>query len=187
MSSQSNNNSVCHKTSNNKHFSCPPRMDDGRHFTDYRPNCHTNNLLRSNNQVHNSFQYRMYLTHNADKLMDLNRSYACQKNCCGPCQKPYDVGTMLPEETVVTCNERECKVSSRNPNGLGQGRVYSNQPLHCPNLPKSLPVNQGINGCAPPADNFNYYPVNPKETQKNRLTVPGGGEPLSGGDPKYYQ
>ena len=41
----------CHKTSDNKHFDCPPRMDDGRHFTDYRSNCHINNLVRSNNAM----------------------------------------------------------------------------------------------------------------------------------------
>ena len=41
----------CYKTSNNKYFKCPPRMDDGRHFTDYRPNCHVNNLVRANNKI----------------------------------------------------------------------------------------------------------------------------------------
>ena len=56
----------CHKTSNNKYFNCPPRMDDGRHFTDYRPSCHVNNLVRSNNAVLNSHEYRMFLTHNAN-------------------------------------------------------------------------------------------------------------------------
>ena len=33
----------CYKASNNKYFNCPPRMDDGRHFTDYRSSCDTNN------------------------------------------------------------------------------------------------------------------------------------------------
>ena len=37
--------SSCYKTSNNKYFNLPPRMDDARHFTDYRPNCVMNNLL----------------------------------------------------------------------------------------------------------------------------------------------
>ncbi len=70
----------CYKASNNKYFNCPPRMDDGRHFTDYRPNCHVNNLVRSNNATLNSHEYRMFLTHNAGKLMDLNRTYTTQKN-----------------------------------------------------------------------------------------------------------
>ena len=33
-----NSKNNCHKTTNNKYFQCPPRMSDGRHFTDYRSN-----------------------------------------------------------------------------------------------------------------------------------------------------
>ena len=44
-------------------------MADGRHFTDYRPNCHANNLVRANNAVLNSHEYRMFLTHNANKII----------------------------------------------------------------------------------------------------------------------
>ena len=59
-------------------------MDDGRHFTDYRPNCHINNLVRANNAILNSHQCRMFLQHNGNKLMDLNRTYACQKIAADP-------------------------------------------------------------------------------------------------------
>ena len=83
MSSQS-----CNYVSNNKYFKSPPRMDDARHFTDYRPNCHVNNLVASNNGILNSFEYRMFLTHNANNLMELNRSYAVQKNGNGECKQP---------------------------------------------------------------------------------------------------
>ena len=49
---------------------CPVyNMDDGRHFTDYRPICHLNNLITVNNNLKNSFEYRMHLTKNAEKLM----------------------------------------------------------------------------------------------------------------------
>ena len=76
-------------------------MADGRHFTDYRPNCYLNNSMRADNQTFNSFQYRMFLTQNAERLMEMNRNNSCDKNCCGPCQKPYDQGTMLPEQSRV--------------------------------------------------------------------------------------
>ena len=76
---------LCGKVSNNKHFDCPARMDDGRHFTDYRPACHLNNMIRVNNDVVNSYDYRMFLTNNATKLMDLNRQYSCEKNCSKNC------------------------------------------------------------------------------------------------------
>ena len=99
----------CHKTSDNKHFDCPPRMDDGRHFTDYRSNCHINNLVRSNNAISNSHQYRMFLTHNGERLMNLNRAYATQKNNCGDCDE-----TMLPEQTSTSCDGKFMQYSNEN-------------------------------------------------------------------------
>ena len=47
--------SACYKTSDNKFFDCPPRMADGRHFTDYRPECYVNDLIRADNNVNNNF------------------------------------------------------------------------------------------------------------------------------------
>ena len=64
-------------SNNNKSYaSCPARMDDGRHFTDYRPNCFVNNLIQSQNSITDSYKYRMFLQENASKLMELNRLYA---------------------------------------------------------------------------------------------------------------
>jgi hypothetical protein len=94
----------CTKTSNNKHFNCPPRMDDGRHFTDYRPHCHMENLIQHDNGMHNSFQTRLFLTQNATKLIELNRKEACSKNCCGPCQSPYQISTTMPEASALAAN-----------------------------------------------------------------------------------
>ncbi len=159
-------------------------MDDGRHFTDYRPNCYVNNTLRSNNKTYNSFQYRMYLTHNAEKLMEMNRANSCQKNCCGPCQKPYEQGTMLPEESTVTCNSTDCQVSKNDPKGLGQGRNYGNSG-NCANWPEELPTGTSSNCCTPSDDNFRYHPVDPKMSSQGRYASPSGGEALTGGDNSY--
>ena len=115
---------LCYKASNNKHPNCPPRMDDGRHFTDYRPRCQLNNLIQMNNNINNSFQYRMYLTRNAEALMDSNRAYISKKNSCGPCMEPYNQGTMLPESTKVSCNNNSCNAEVVDTKGLGQGRNY---------------------------------------------------------------
>ena len=185
----------CYKTSNNKYFNCPPRMADGRHFTDYRPNCYVNNLLRANNKLYNSFEYRTFLTNNANNLMNLNRAYACQKNCCGPCKKPYEQGTMLPEQSEVTCNSNVCDVSVTNINGLGQGRNYGNGGnkndkgcKHCEGWPNSLPVDQPYNCCSDSKELFNYYDDVDTKAQGdlNRYTIPSGGVVMSGGDPKAY-
>jgi len=70
---------------NPKYNNCPPRMDDGRHFTDYRPNCLVNNLVQTQNEIKDSYHYRMFLTENADKLMELNRLYSVKRNYCSTC------------------------------------------------------------------------------------------------------
>ena len=93
--------SNCTKTSNNKYTGCPPRMDDGRHFTDYRPHCHMASTIQADNGIHNSFQSRLFLTQNATKLIELNRKEACSKNCCGPCQAPYQLSTTMPEASAM--------------------------------------------------------------------------------------
>ena len=56
--------------SNNKYPDCPPRMSDGRHFTDYRPSTDTNNLIKMDNDIVNNYTYRNFLTNNADKIME---------------------------------------------------------------------------------------------------------------------
>ena len=179
--------SECYKTSNNKHFNCPPRMDDGRHFTDYRPNCAVNNLIRANNQAVNSFTYKKFLTDNAEKIMQMNRAYACQKNCCGPCSKK---STQLPHETEVVCNKRTCSTRVVNPNGVGQGRSYG-QPeseSKCEGFMNGLPYKQPYNCCASDKNLFNYYDDVSSKAQGafTRHTVPSGGDVFQGGDPKAY-
>ena len=178
--------SSCYKTSNNKYSNCPPRMDDARHFTDYRPNCHVNNLVRANNAILNSHQYRMFLQHNGNKLMDLNRTYACQKNCCGPCTAP---STMLPEQSVQQCNNRSCNTDFVNQAGLGLGRKYDTNSQECGAWPKNMPVNQPSNCCANTNSLFNYYNQIDSKAQGEmvtRNTVPSGGNAMGGGDPAAY-
>lgn len=174
--------SYCYKTSDNKHFGCPPRMADGRHFTDYRPNCYVNNLIKADNGTQNSFQYRQFLTHNAAQLMDINRHHACQKNCCTQCEDPFHQGTMLPEMNKFVCDKSTCKLIGNDPNGLGTGRVY--QPVQeCANLPSAWPVDGKNNVCITPKDAANYYPLDESVYKTSqRVAVPGGGVQVQGGD-----
>ena len=182
--------SNCYKVSDNKHFGCPPRMDDGRHFTDYRPNCLVDNLLYNSNSIKSSYEFRQFLTNNSNKLMELNRMYSCQSNCAGPCDEPYSNGSMMPEQNVVTCTAQSCSKSVNDKNGLGDGRAYSSENCKdCGSWPKQLPVNQPHNCCADNNNLFNYYDDMDNTIQGKtfaRTTVPGGGDPMSGGDPKAY-
>ena len=70
---------------NPKYQGCPARMSDGRHFTDYRPNCHLNGLIQSQNNIKNSYHYRNFLQDNGSKLMDMNKNHAINKNYCDSC------------------------------------------------------------------------------------------------------
>lgn len=179
--------SHCNKATNNKYFNCPPRMNDGRHFTDYRPNCHLNNITSVSNSNLNSFEYRRYLTDNAVNLMEDNRLYNSEKNSCGPCMNPYNQGTMLDENTIKTCNKKNCTTSVVNKNGIGQGRYYNNN-QHCNDWGK-VPHNTKVSCCAESNDLFNYYNHIDTKAQGEllpRVTMPTGGDALRGGDPEPY-
>ena len=174
----------CYRTSNNKFFHAPPRMSDGRHFTDYRPSCDVNNSINSANNIKSSYDYRMFLTRNAEKLMEVNNKHNYAKNGSFKCKEPYEVGTMLQEHTLVNCNDKNCSTSVLNEDGLGQGRKYSNEPCGLLDPFKSPEFSLDDNKCLSTEDNFNYYPL--EKLEPNRNAMPGGGEILKGGDPSVY-
>ena len=177
----------CFKTSDNKHFQCPPRMADGRHFTDYRPSNFINDLIRADNNISNSLNYRVFLQENADSLMDRQREIACKLNCCGPCpiassKEGFENGTMLPEQYKFVTDGRVGKMVMNDVNGLGTGRnyyTYENQENDCSKLPSAWPAPQNPNQCTSPLDNFNYLgDMDPIPTGM-RQSVPGGGQVLN--------
>jgi hypothetical protein len=106
---------LCYKTSDNKYHSSPPRMNDGRHFTDYRSNNLINNLLIKNNKVHNNYHYKSFLIKNSEKLRELNWNYACQKNCHKECPDIIDI----PHQSEFICNHTVCHRRHLNNNGIG--------------------------------------------------------------------
>lgn len=61
-------------------------MDDGRHFTDYRPRCYAESIFRYENNIMCSHDYRSFLTHNGVRLMKENSLKSWKKNGCGPCK-----------------------------------------------------------------------------------------------------
>ena len=131
----------------------------------------------------NSFQYRLFLTRNAGELMDINRDYACKKNCCGPCQEPYHSINTLPEVNKVKCDSHNCEIVAYDPSGLGQGRIFGDEEK-CENIGQ---VNLSANGCAKPEDNLRHLgSQNNLGNRVQRNAVQGGGAMLSGGDNRVY-
>lgn len=147
-------------------------MDDGRHFTDYRPNCYVNNLVQESHDIHNSHQMRMYLTHNAIGLMQNNRKKACARNCCGPCQPPYQSGTMMPEAAAdVTGTPLPCgnKYSQQ-----ALVKAHSTAPLACAAWNAGDAREVDYNCCSPVANLANTYPAALDQVTVHRKSVRGG-------------
>lgn len=89
-----------------KNNDCPARMADGRHFTDYRPNCYLNNLIRIQNNIFSNFHYREFMSQNGEKLIQMNRVNAVEKNGCKSCSTngtPYEY-LVRDSETVPAPN-----------------------------------------------------------------------------------
>lgn len=171
----------CERSSDNRVFNCPPRMADGRHFTDYRPRCMSNFIM--NNDSMNSYEYRQYLIHNADNIMKNNSIASYKDNMCGPCVDPYDQGTMLPEQYLQSCNKNTCKFVLNDQNGLGLGRqnmvseesraIKSEFLKNKEN--EQLYFKQNVNCCSTPSDDLNSLPFNGfEEGTFMRTAVPSG-------------
>jgi hypothetical protein len=152
-------------------------MADGRHFTDYRPNCYVNNTIQENNGLYNSFQTRMFLTHNATQMMELNRKMACDKNCCGPCQEPYQSGTMMHEASAeVVGAEVPCGQKRSVPTPV---RTHSNSPLACDAWSVGDNREMSSNCCSPLLNLANRYPHAEDDVFVARKAVQGGGVPFA--------
>jgi hypothetical protein len=101
---------------------CPPRMSDGRLFTDYRPRCVVN--LEHAKPMMGSQEYRIFLIGNGKSLIDSRRSEAASRAACVPCKSPYEQGTMAPEVDRVVCNKTSCaRVAVKSDPSSGQSPI----------------------------------------------------------------
>jgi hypothetical protein len=109
---------TCNKTSNNKYFDCPARMDDGRIFTDYRPSTTVDDMIRYSNNVMSSYEYRQFLINNANNIMSVNNNYTKEKVGCASCNY-QDV----PFQTICNVNDKYSKCKMVDQNGVGVKNV----------------------------------------------------------------
>ena len=70
---------TCYSGSNNIHFNFPPIMADGRNFASWQPDAVVNNRIREQEHITSNWQYRQFLTHNADQIIKYNNMEACQE------------------------------------------------------------------------------------------------------------
>jgi hypothetical protein len=105
-------------------------MGGGIYMTDYRPRCTVNaelyNMVKSAGMVQSSYDSRMFLQHNAEKVMQNEFDRAVNTLApCAPClRSPNDPGTMAPDRYVVRCDAVSCSREEVNPFGIGDGRNY---------------------------------------------------------------
>lgn len=110
----------CESGCDNRYYNCPPRMSDGRHFTDYRPRCAV--TFEAQPHAMTSFDSRQFFIHNGESMINKNKDDAIFKNACAPC---VEESTMLPEVHVQVCNDRVCNFRPNDADGVGVGRGYA--------------------------------------------------------------
>ena len=75
---------TCYAGSNNIHFDFPPIMTDGRNYAKWQPGAVINEQIRQENNIKSNWQYRQYLTKNADAVIKANQLEACDECCYCP-------------------------------------------------------------------------------------------------------
>jgi hypothetical protein len=193
MSSASRNCGPCVRESDNKNFDCPPRMADGRLFTDYRSRCDAN--LQWQQPMSSTYDYRQYLINNGESVMGQMREEAFSKAYRGPCVQPFDQGTVVPEKDAFVCDKLACQKVAGAKDGLGTGRDYGMVPSQqaavsaflAEQAKQQARLADGANCCAC-AGATGYYPLPGLNTtgdqqREARWAVPSGGRPAANGDP----
>jgi len=88
---------TCYAGSNNIHFDSPPIMADGRNYASWQPGAVLNKEIREKEGIKTNWQYRRYLTSNADEIIKFNQMEACNQ-CCS-CPARYDNGQQSSNNT----------------------------------------------------------------------------------------
>lgn len=104
----------------NLYQSCPPRMEYGGVWTDYRPRCVANadiSVLKMNSE-----EYRQSLIENGAAMIQQNRAMTEFKfGCSTPLNQPTIPGFAVTQE----CSSNVCIIKDTNTGGLGLGNVQS--------------------------------------------------------------
>lgn len=72
---------TCYSGSNNIHYDFPPIMADGRNYANWLPGGSLNEKVRKDAGIASNWQYRRYLSENADTIIRQNQMVACED--CG--------------------------------------------------------------------------------------------------------
>mgnify|MGYP003649937933 FL=1 len=88
---------TCYTGSNNIHSDFPPIMNDGRNYTNWQPGAVINESIREQAQIKSNWNYRQYLSKNADAIIKYNQMSACGECCANTVQ--YGTGSPVSNNT----------------------------------------------------------------------------------------
>lgn len=111
---------------------CPLKMSDGRIFTNYETRCANNakltQMLKDNNMANSSYEQRVFLQNNYEKIVEAERKKAIDSFLpCVPCvsgQLINEVNKELDNKYAVYCDEVSCSQKLVNDKGLGTGKFF---------------------------------------------------------------
>jgi hypothetical protein len=122
--------SCCSASYDNKN--CPIKMSDGRSFTNYEPRCarnaYLNQLLEDNKLKQSSYEQRLYLQTNYDKVMEMERKKVLDNLLpCVPCKAGELINEKnkeLDNKNFIYCDNVSCKNQITNQQGLGTTKIF---------------------------------------------------------------
>jgi hypothetical protein len=111
---------------------CPLKMSDGRSFTNYEPRCarnaYLNNLLVQNNMVNSSYEQRVFLQNNYEKIVEEERKKSLNNLLpCIPCNAGElinETNKELDNKYYVYCDNVSCRKEEGNIQGLGTTKLF---------------------------------------------------------------
>ena len=71
---------TCYSGANNIYSDFPPIMNDGRNYSNWQPGAVINEFIRKEAKIKSNWEYRQYLSKNADAFITYNQMAACD-NC----------------------------------------------------------------------------------------------------------
>lgn len=106
-----------------QHEDCMHRMSDGRQFTQYVSSCSDFYGSMGENNIASSYDMRMFLMNNAEKLMAENARRAESGVRC-VCEGKTPAQSPAPRD-VSKCTDKRCVFSEGDANGLGLYRAHA--------------------------------------------------------------
>ena len=71
---------TCYNNSNNVYRDFPALMQDGRNYANWQPGSVISDNLRKDAGITSNYDYRKYLVHNADQIINFNQIQACNES-----------------------------------------------------------------------------------------------------------